>query len=384
MYHGELNPTVSKRHRQGLKENKYHALVNHNPSEANPDDEMVVKLPKLSATTVLFPGSLNLTYNFKLNTGEDETSVPDHLTSALVQKLKMTIKGQTVLDINNYHHLAIYREFWLDKHRYAKELTHRGIQSIATKKKRHNVSGATDDTLASIHKERYAFHLGSFLTDAAFNPQAIHNDVEFHIKLSCGDYTLKNICLEYDYIIEPTITASIKDKYTNYTHIVNDYKSHTTKDVAKEESDFEININATFESLRAVLVFFKTDNNPSTTYEFPNITNIKMDIDGATNQLFTSDYLPQYSWEDARRYFMIGQGESHINQEKFYRNMYCLVMDLRTINDEKSSGIGREVKDYIKLKISKGVTTANCKAFVYLVADKAVSFVNNELSAIVQ
>lgn len=383
-YNGELNHTLSKRYRQGLKENKVHARVNHNPSDASPGDELVVKMPKLAPTTVLYPNSLNLTYNYKLNSGKDESDIPDHLTSAIVESFKMTIKGTTVFDINNYKHLAIFRELWHSKYKYEKELTHRGIQSEATKKKRHGITGAADDVLASIHKERYSFYLGSFLTEAAFTPQALHNTVEFHIKLASGEYTLKNICLEYDYVQEPTIASSISQKYSNHVHLINDYKAHTTKEVSAAESDFEININATYESLRSILVFFKADNKASIEYKFPNITNVKVDIDGATNQLFTSDYLPVYSYTDAKKYFQIeSMGESNMNQETFYTDKYCLNIDLRTIDDEMSSGVGREIKDYIKLKISKGASDA-CKAFVFLVSDKAVSFLNNELGTIEQ
>ena len=383
-YTGELNHNVSMRARQGIKENKLHVKVNHNPSSASPGDELVIKMPQLTANSVLFPNSLNLTYNYKLNSGEDETSIPDHLTSAIVERLKMTINGRVIHDINNYNHLAIYREFWYSKQKYDKELTHRGIQSTATKKKRH-VAGAADDVLGLIHGERYSFWLGSFLTEAAFTPQAIQNTVEFTLKLAAGKYTLKNVCLEYDYVDEPSIARSIKQKYENHRHIINDYKSHTTKDVQEEESDFEININAAYESLRTILVFFKADNTVDLNYGYPLLKDVKIDIDGATNQLFTSEYLPMYSYEDAKRYFGTKANiPTYIEQESFYTNKYCLVIDLRTINDEGSSGIGRQIKDYIKLKISKKQTSASSKAFVFLVSDKAVEFSHNQINNIEQ
>ena len=187
--------------------------------------------------------------------------------------------------------------------------------------------------------------------------------------------------------MEPTIAEAIKQKYSNYSHIINDYKAHTTKEVKKEESDFEINVNATYESLRAILVFFKADNNPSLAYPYPALSDVRVDIDGTTNQLFTSEYLAPYSYRDAQNYFRIipdKHMETFINQESFYTDKYCLVIDLRTLNDERSSGIGRQVKDYVKLKISKKVTGADGKAFVFLVTDKRVQFVNNQLSSIDQ
>jgi hypothetical protein len=239
--------------------------------------------------------------------------------------------------------------------------------------------------LASVHEERYSFPLGSFFTESAFTPQAVHNTIEYHLKFTSGKYSLKNICLEYDYVINPVMAASIKQKYVNHTHIFNDYKSHTTVTVPAAESDLEININASFESLRTIIMFFKPNGNASTTYSNPLLKDVKIDIDGSTNQLFTSEYLAPYAYQDARKYFVIDRhAEAYINQESFYDSKYCLVLDLRTLDDEKSSGIGRQIKDYVKVKLSKKVTTAAGQVFVFLVTDKAVTFVNNQISSIEQ
>lgn len=385
MYTGELNHALSTRNREGLKEDKVHARVNHNPSEASPGDELVIKMPQLTPSSVIYPNSLYLTYNYKLASDGAEVDIPDHLTSAIVERFKKTVNGQTVFDINNYNQLAIHREFWHPKHKYQTELTHRGIQSSATKKKRHAITGAVDDTLASVHEERYSFPLGSFFTESAFTPQAVHNTIEYHLKFTSGKYSLKNICLEYDYVINPVMAASIKQKYVNHTHIFNDYKSHTTVTVPAAESDLEININASFESLRTIIMFFKPNGNASTTYSNPLLKDVKIDIDGSTNQLFTSEYLAPYAYQDARKYFVIDRhAEAYINQESFYDSKYCLVLDLRTLDDEKSSGIGRQIKDYVKVKLSKKVTTAAGQVFVFLVTDKAVTFVNNQISSIEQ
>lgn len=383
-YHtGELDHRRSFRSRQGIKEEKFRAKVTHNPSTANPGDTLVVRMPKLTPDRVMFPNSFNLTYDYK-STGDAASDIPDHLTNAIIERFSLKIGSKTVEDISNFNHLAVYKDFWYPQHMYEKELTDRGIQSEATKKKRHNITGAAADVLASVHKERYVFPLGRFLTEAAFNPLAIQNDIEFHLKLASGEYTLSNICIEYDYVDYSGIANEIKNKYGNYMHLINNYESHTTKTIDKSESSFEININAAYESLRSILILFKDDENVNLKYNDPKIKNIKIDIDGNTNQLFSSDYLPAYSYETAKHYFNPNGkfDPTNINQEHFYTDKFCLVIDLRTINDERSSGIGRMVKDYIKLKISKDATTDDLKAYVYLVSDKAISFENNQISTI--
>ena len=62
--------------------------------------------------------------------------------------------------------------------------------------------------------------------------------------------------------------------------------------------------------------------------------------------------------------------ETFINQESFYTDKYCSAIDLRNLSDERSIETGREIKDYVKLKILKKPTTADGKVFEFLVTDK--------------
>ena len=387
MYSGELDHNKTTRGRSGIKEDKVYAKVNHNPSTAAPGDELVIRMPKLNANTVLYPNSLNLTYDFKLDDGASASvaDIPDHLVNAIVERFQLNINGMTIHDISNFNHLAMYKDFFMLESDYEKNMAHRGIDAALTKSKRHSLNGAADDVLGSIHKQRYVFKLSSFLTDVAFNPQSIDNNIEFKIKLMAGKYKLGNICLEYQYVQSSSLSYDIKQKYINHRHIINDYKSHTTTAVKKEESEFEINVNAVYESLRAIVILFKEDNTPNLKYNYPNIKNLRVDIDGTTNQIYSSDYLPQYAYDDVIRYFGVSGSENgtiKLNQKTFYDDKYALVIDLRTIDDEGSSGTGREIKDNIKIKISKNETNDDYKAFTYLIYDKAVQFTNNMINSI--
>ena len=376
IYYGELEHNFSKRDRVGFKENKVHARVNHQKSEVKAGEELIIKMPRLTSDHIIYPDSLELAYNFKLNDGE--TEIPDHLTSAIVERFGIKIDGKSVVELDSFCHLAVYRELWHPKHKYDTELTKRGIQSEATKKKRHNLDGAAADTLALIHKERYAFNLGSFLTDASFCPQAIHNDIVFTLKLTTGEYKLENICLEYDYVINPPIAQSIKAKYLNHTHLIDSWNANTAVAISAAESEFEVNILTKRKSLQGVLLLFKTDNNVSTTYINPNIKSVKIDIDSVSNQLFSNDYLLPYAYEDARAYFKTTNGEMNINQASFYDDKYCMFFDLRTITDKRCSNVGRNIEDHIKMRFSKNASTAG-KVFVYFVCDKVVEFENNQI-----
>jgi hypothetical protein len=372
----ELDHRLSKRYIDGPKEDKIHARVTHNPSTISPGETLTVKVPKLTADSVLYPESLELVFDFKLESAGTVDDIPDHLTAAIVDKYELKVNGKDVLTIDKYNHYKIYRELWKSEEDY-KNSKARGIQSDAEKKQRHGLETATQPS-AKVFGERYWFNLGHFLLNSAFSPQAINNDIEVILKFNSGDYTIKNIHLEYDYIMERNLANDIRSKYSNHSHYIDGVHCSTTKTVDSAAGDFEININASYDSLRGVLILYKDSLNTGYVYKNPNITKLKVDIDGRTNQVYSSDYQPEYAWLSAKTYFDTYK-TNHTTFDNFYGNNYCTFIDLRTINNEKAHGTGRSVRDYVKLKFTKEATSSDYKAIVYLIYDKKVLFNNNEI-----
>lgn len=134
--------------------------------------------------------------DFNPDSGSTEADLPDHLTctSAIVDNLKMIINGQTLFDISHYNHLAVYTDLDI-KNADMKMSSHTSSFSRRLLKRNGMPQpNVADDTLASIHKDRYDVSpLMSFLVDATFGPQAIHNTVSFQPKLARGKYNLNNI-----------------------------------------------------------------------------------------------------------------------------------------------------------------------------------------------
>ena len=65
--------------------------------------------------------------------------------------------------------------------------------------------------------------------------------------------------------------------------------------------------------------------------------------------------------------------------------LYTTVISrFRTINNERSSSVGRTVRNYVEIKLSKDETGGGGKALVFLVSDKAMVFKNNQIDTIEQ
>ena len=209
----ELDYNRSSRYIDGPKEDKFHARVTHNPSTISPGEVLTVKVPKIHSDAVLFPNSLELVYDYHQDAGVTIDDIPKHLTAAIIDKYEIKIKGRDILTIDNFNHYKIYNELWKSEEDY-KNSKHRGIQTDSERKQRHGLETPALPA-ALVYGKRYWFNLGHFFTDSAFTPQSIHNDIEIQLKFTPGKYQIKNIHLEYDYIIDSAIANNIKQKHDN-------------------------------------------------------------------------------------------------------------------------------------------------------------------------
>ena len=55
---------------------------------------------------------------------------------------------------------------------------------------------------------------------------------------------------------------------------------------------------------------------------------------------------------------------------------------MTSFNDHDSYDIGRTVRNYVKIKASKGATAAALRGYVYLISDKNVTFTNGKVTSI--
>ena len=71
--------------------------------------------------------------------------------------------------------------------------------------------------------------------------------------------------------------------------------------------------------------------------------------------------------------------------QKFYKNHFALVVDLRTINDSFTSGNGKTLvntQSGLLLEIKKKAKTANVMCKIFVLSDGLVNIVNRDLMSI--
>ena len=100
----------------------------------------------------------------------------------------------------------------------------------------------------------------------------------------------------------------------------------------------------------------------------PDITSVKIDIDGVPNMLYSRGMIPTDQIKSILQRFT---GDTSVKEKDFYTNdKFALWIDLRTHSDNDIHGSGlalRDTRDGVKLEIrrtTEGSETITCHMFI--------------------
>ena len=260
-----LNPQRSYRKRFALKGLRQHIIKTNNPSTIGPDELLTVRFPDLKENQVIIPGTTKLTFNITLAGTDVNRTLVKNLGKNIIRKLVVKLEGNEITSTDDYDVLYSYYDCW----KTATERCNAIFQGIVEAegqtenaiKHRINATGkannSKDQTVASIYDNRFCipsdfkiletslpldqYGLGSRLTyELTF---ADYSDV---IKSTDPDatYTISNISLEFDTIINASLASQIRTEYMKssilYDRIL---KAHTIP-LNKSDTSFSVDINS--------------------------------------------------------------------------------------------------------------------------------------------
>ena len=230
----KLNPQRSYRKGFALKGLCQHIIKTNNPSTVGPDELLPVKFHDRKENQVIIPGTTKLTFNITLAGTYVNRTLVKNLGRNIIRKLVVKLEGNEIISIDDYDVLFSYIDSWKCRTERLNAVF-QGIvdadgQTENAIKHRINsgdkVNNAKDQTVASIFNNRfcipldfkilesslplYQYGLGSRLTyELTF---ANYSDV---IKSTDTDaaYTISNISLEFDTIINASLASQIRTEY---------------------------------------------------------------------------------------------------------------------------------------------------------------------------
>ena len=150
---------------------------------------------------------------------------------------------------------------------------------------------------------------------------------------------------------------------------------------------FHKNINIPRKSLRSiVLLFTKGTRSDSEEYLHPNITEIKLTIEGVPNSVYSQGIPNSRFYEEAKRLFSQKKvKDQFMTVAKFYKDKFALVIDLRSHEEVNKTAHGKKIvntQNGILLEIKKKAHSGNINWNIFVISDGQVNFINNDLQGI--
>ena len=230
---------------------------------------------------------------------------------------------------------------------------------------------ANDITVASIYDNRfcipldfeilesslplYQYGLGSHLTyELTF---ADYYDV---IKATNTDatYTISNISLEFDTIINASLASQIRTEYMKSSILYDRILRAHTVPLNKSDTSFSVDINSSSKSVKGVLLIFTQERSASKfardTEEFynPKITKVEVTVEGVPNELYAQNMEYRHQYDEIIKHFSEGRLKEsgaiqknlqlhNVNIALYFSDKYALWLDFRTMDDNRLHGSGR-------------------------------------------
>ena len=327
----------------------------------------------------------------------------------------MKLEGNEIISIDDYDVLYSYYDCW----KTATERRNAIFQGIIEAEGqtenaiKHQINAtdkadvANDITVASIYDNRfcilldfeilesslplYQYGLGSHLTyELTF---ADYSDV---IKATDLDatYTISNISLEFDTIINASLASQIRTEYMKSSILYDRILRARIIPLSKSDTSFSVDINSPSKSLKGVLLIFTQERSAAKfaldTEEFynPKITKVEVTVEGVPNELYAQNMEYRHQYDEIVKHFAEGQLKESgaiqkdlqlhiVNIASYYTDKYALWLDFRTIDDNRLHSSGRQLENTsegIRLQITKKAESAGkLLCYLYIFQDTQVN-----------
>ena len=330
----KLNLQRSYRKGFALKGLRQHIIKTNNPSTIGPGELLTVRFPDLKENQVIIPGTTKLTFNITLAGTDVNRTLVGNLGRNIIRKLVVKLEGNEIISIDDYDILYSYYDCW----KTATERRNAVFQGIVETDGqtenaiKHQINAtdkannAKDQTVASIYDNRfcipldfkilesslplYQYGLGSRLTYEL--TYADYSDV---IKATDPDatYTISNISLEFDTIINASLASQIRTEYMKSSILYDRILRARIIPLDKSDTSFSVDINSPSKSLKGVLLIFTKERSATKftrdTEEFynPKITKVEITVEGVPNELYSQSMQYYHQYDEIVKHFAEGR-----------------------------------------------------------------------------
>ena len=292
-----------------------------------------MRFPDLKENQVIIPSTTKLTFNISLVGTDVNRTLVRNLGRNIIRKLVVKLEGNEIISIDDYNVLYSYYDCWKCKTERLNTVFQGIVEADSQTENaiRHRINAtnktndAKDQTVASIYDNRfcisldfeilesrlplYQYGLGSCLTyELTF---ANYSDV---IKSMDPDttYTISNISLEFDTIINASLASQIRTEYMKSSILYNRILRACIIQLIKSDTSFSVDINSPSKGLKGVLLIFTQEKSATKfardTEEFynPKITKVEVTVEGVPNELYAQNMEYRHQYDEIVKHFAEG------------------------------------------------------------------------------
>ena len=420
-----LNPQRSYRKGFALKDLCQHIIKTNNPSTIGPDKLLTVRFSDLKENQVIIPSTMKLTFNISLVGTDVNRTLVGNLGRNIIRKLVVKLEGNEIISIDDYDILYSFYDCWKCKTERHNTVFQGTVEADSQTENaiKHRINAgdkannAKDQTVASIFDNHfcipldfeilesslplYQYGLGSHLTyELTF---ADYSDV---IKATNPDatYTISNISLEFDTIINASLASQIRTKYMKSSILYDRILRAHIIPLNDSSTSFSVDINSPSKSPKGVLLIFTKERTATKftcdTEEFfnPKITKVKVTVEGVPNELYAQNIEYRHQYDEIVKHFAEGWLKEagaiqkdlqlhNVSIASYYTDKYALWLDFRTIDDNRLHSSGRRLENTsegIRLQITKESGSAGkLSCYLYIFQDTQINISDSQFLNVV-
>ena len=243
----------------------------------HPDELLTVRFPDLKENQVIIPSTTKSTFNISLAGTDVNRTLVGNVGRNIIRKLVVKLEGNEIISIDDYDILYAYYDCWKCKTERLNAVFQGIVEADGQTENaiKHQINAGNkadvvnDITVPSIYDNHfcipidfeilesslplYQYVLGSRLTyELTF---ADYSDV---IKATNTDatYTVSNISLEFDTIINASLASQIRTEYMKSSILYDRILRARIIPLKKSDTSFSVDINSPSKSLKGVLLIF--------------------------------------------------------------------------------------------------------------------------------
>ena len=274
----KLNPQRSYRKGFALKGLHQHIIKTNNPSTIGPSELLTVRFPDLKENQVIIPSTTKLTFNICLVGTDANRTLVENLGRNIIRKLVVKLEGNEIISTDHYDVLYSYYDCWKCTNERLNAVFQGVVEADGQMENaiKHRINAgdkannAKDQTVASIYDNRfcipldfeilefslplYQYGLGSHLTYYKLT----FADYSNVIKSMDTDatYTISNISLEFDTIINASLASQIRTEYMKSSILYDRILRARIIPLNKSDTSFSVDISSPSKSLKGALLIF--------------------------------------------------------------------------------------------------------------------------------